>query len=57
MLGIMKLVENGTCQWCNKSKEVVELHIESGQTIKLCWQDLKKTVKLRLLTTREEKKV
>ena len=47
MLTITDLHESGECSWCAKTKEVFEAKLPNGAKIKLCLQDLKKTVKMR----------
>ncbi len=51
---IVKTIDKGKCNWCQKEKELVQVEM-NGQNISLCWPDLKRTVKLRVLTEPEKK--
>ncbi len=50
MLTIRRLIDNAECHWCRKEKEVCEVSLQNGTTVKLCWTDLKRAVKTGLLT-------
>lgn len=40
------------CDWCHKQKkEVIELEMESGKEVKLCWRDLQKMAGVELKTS------
>ena len=51
MLTIKKLLANATCSWCSKDKEVCEVELDNGTTVCLCWPDLKRTIRMQMLTT------
>ena len=51
---IIRTIDKAKCQWCQKDKELVEIEMNS-QKVSLCWPDLKRAVKLRVLTEPEKK--
>jgi hypothetical protein len=54
MLTIKNLIESATCNWCGKEKEVCEVRTENGRIVRLCWNDLKRTVRMQTLTTESD---
>lgn len=53
MVTITRMLTSEVCQWCGKQKdEVCEVRLDNEASVLLCWNDLKRTVKLRMLTTK-----
>jgi hypothetical protein len=48
----MKILDlkEAKCSFCEKDKECFEIELENGRKVTLCIPDLKKTVKMKLLT-------
>lgn len=49
---IRNVIDSATCNWCEKEKACCEGQTDNGPVIRLCWNDLKRTVKIQTLTAR-----
>jgi hypothetical protein len=49
----MKLLKvlNGTCEFCEKESEVVQVQTETNRTVTLCFKDLQKLARMNLKET------
>ncbi|MCY2993359.1 MAG: hypothetical protein NTY19_36605 [Planctomycetota bacterium] len=52
MMATRNVIDSATCNWCEK--ECCEGQTDNGPVIRLCWNDLKRTVKMQTLTARSE---
>lgn len=45
---LLKVIENGTCDFCQKETEVCQSQMENNRTVTLCWKDLQKLARMNL---------
>lgn len=45
---LLKVIENGTCDFCQEEHEVCHVQVEKKRTVLLCWEDLKKQARMNL---------
>ena len=49
MLTITRVVEEATCLFCNKTKEVARVVMDGGKgEVLLCWADLRKHAQMKM---------
>ena len=48
MLTINRVMENGTCVFCSKEKEVAAVILDGQGEILLCWADVRKIAQMRM---------
>jgi hypothetical protein len=48
MLTIKRVVENDTCLFCSKQKEVAAVQMDGQTEVLLCWADVRKMAQMRM---------
>jgi len=48
MLTIKRILENDTCLFCSKQKEVVAVLMDGQTEVLLCWSDVRKMAHMRM---------
>ena len=52
---IVKVIQSGTCEFCEKEHEVCQVQMENNRTATLCWKDLQKLARMNLKETEKAK--